>query len=113
MPQYKREPLIGRHLLHGGLSSKFDLPVKQQPFGPGSPVSQLNRGMLIVELFADRYRRLRLALAQDLQRAVDRNPINPGAEIGTRIEACETAVSAKKGLLDNLFRIRFALGDAI
>ena len=78
MSQHKCEPLIRRHLLHGCMSSVFDLPVKQQPFRPGPPVSQLNGATLIVELLGDGYRRLRLALVQDLQRAVDRNPINPG-----------------------------------
>src|SRR5580765_3788982 len=58
------------------------------------------------------YHWARLSLIEKVVTAVQRNPVDPCTEVGSRFEAIETAVSPQECFLHDLFRVLFILHHA-
>src|SRR5258708_1957592 len=118
MPHGESNALRRREQLHGLHNLRSHLGAQQQPVWPGTRFGQLDflaAAFFEIRIFGDLicvfY--LHFFCAQEVKRTIDRDPVEPSAEVGAKLELPQRLVSAKQGLLDNLFSVLRTPGHAI
>ena len=65
-----------------------------------------------IGVFSDLIAGFGFAFVLHIEGTVDGDAIDPGSELGTRLEAFELLIAAKEGFLNDLFSVGFVAGDA-
>ena len=112
MPQNERRAFGGRQALHRHGVRRADFAAQQGALGIGGVGGHLHGFLLGIVLFPVPVVRVDAALVDPIQRAVHRDPVDPGSESGAELKAGQPLIPAQKGLLHNLLRIGFIADNA-
>src|SRR5579871_6812059 len=104
--------LGGGETLHGAGLEGFDLLAKEESLGIGGGVGDLHLMLGGVCVFGDLIIGVGFSFVLHIEGTVDGDAVDPGSELGARLEAFKLLIAAEEGFLNDLFGVGLVAGDA-